>query len=125
MVSTELRSKAIELVLEKKKTRQEVADLFGVDRKTIYLWIRIYKIEGRKGPIKKHERLKGRKLQSESFRNFVDQNSGMTIKQMSIALKVGISAVKGALRRIGYTRKKNSFYIESEKSRNEKNLQNS
>jgi len=122
VVSRELRSKAIELVLEKKKSRKEVAELVGVDRKTVYLWIRIYKKEGRKGPIKKTERLKHRKLQSESFKEFVDKNNGMTIKQMVVVLKVGISAVKGALRRIGYTRKKNSFYIKSEKKRNEKNI---
>lgn len=109
MVGKELRSRAIDLVIGKKKTKQEVADLVGVDRKTVYLWVKIYKTEGRKqGIITRTGPGKRRKLIPLEFKEFIDKNKSMTIQQMCTALGVGKSAVATAMRAIGYTRKKNS-----------------
>jgi transposase len=121
VVGSELRSRAIDLVVEKKKKRQEVADLFGVDRKTVYLWVRTYKTEGRKeGIVARTGPGKRRKLIPLEFKEFIDKNKSMTIQQMCSALRVGKSAVATAMRAIGYTRKKNNSSTKSVKKKNDK-----
>lgn len=116
MIGQELRNRGIELVLEKKKKKKDIAEMLGISTKTLYLWLKIYKSEGRKEPrIARTGPGKRRKLNPPDFKIFVDKNSGMTIKQMCAALGVGKSAVATAMRAIGYTRKKNNSFTKNAK----------
>jgi transposase len=118
MFGTELRSRAIQMAFEEKRKKKYIADALGVDRRTIYNWLKVYKTEGRKEPIRTRTGPgKRRKLDPEEFRKFVDKNSGLSIKQMTIILGVGKSAVATALRTIGYTRKKTIFIPRTERRR--------
>lgn len=111
MFSGAIRARAIHLVVNEKKRKGVVAEMFGMDRRTLYTWIEIYKKEGRTAPITTRTGPgKRRKLDPHEFQKFIDQNKSMTIKQMTEALGVGKSAVATAMRAIGYTRKKNNFY---------------
>jgi transposase len=123
MFGTELRSRALQMVLEEKRKKKNVADALGMDRRTIYNWLKVYKKEGRKEPIRTRTGPgQRRKLNPEEFRKFVDKNSGLSIKQMTIIFGVGKSAVATALRTIGYTRKKNNSYTKNGKKKSDKNL---
>jgi transposase len=123
MFGTELRSRALQMVLEEKRKKKNVADALGMDRRTIYNWLKVYKKEGRKEPIRTRTGPgQRRKLNPEEFRKFVDKNSGLSIKQMTIIFGVGKSAVATALRTIGYTRKKNNIYTKNGKKKSDKNL---
>ena len=123
MVGSELRSRAIDLVLEKKQKKTAIANLFGIDRRTLYSWIKIYKTEGRKeGIVSRTGPGKRRKLIPLEFKEFVDKNKSITIKQMCTALGVGKSAVATAMRAIGYTRKKNNSSIKNVKKISDKSF---
>jgi transposase len=123
MFGTELRSRALQMVLEEKRKKKNVADALGMDRRTLHNWLKVYKKEGRKEPIRTRTGPgQRRKLNPEEFRKFVDKNSGLSIKQMTIIFGVGKSAVATALRTIGYTRKKNNIYTKNGKKKSDKNL---
>jgi transposase len=119
--SGETRARAIHLVINEKKRKGLVAEMFGMDRRTLYTWIEIYKKEGRTAPITTRTGPgKRRKLDPQEFQKFIDQNKSMTIKQMTEALGVGKSAVATAMRAIEYTRKKNNSYTKSVTKKNDK-----
>lgn len=120
MFGTELRSRAIYMVLEENRKKKHVADALGLDRRTLYNWLKIYRVEGRKEPIKTRTGPgQRRKLDPEKFKEFIDKNNGLSIQKMTIILGVGKSAVATALRAIGYTRKKNNIYTKNVKKSSE------
>jgi putative transposase len=119
----ETRARAIHLVVKGKKRKGVVAEMFGMNRRTLYTWIEIYKKEGRTEPITTRTGPgKRRKLDPQKFQKFLDQNKSMTIKQMTEALGVGKSAVATAMRAIEYTRKKNNSYTKSVTKKNDKSF---
>lgn len=121
MYSTDIRKRALDLLNEKKMKKTEIALLFGIDRKTLYVWDKIFKKEGRITPLA--VRIKSgesrRKLNLVEFKLFLDEHQDWTIKAITQALNVGKTAVETAIKALGYTRKKNSIYSKKEKKKNE------
>ncbi len=116
MYSVDIRKKALDLLIEKKMKKTEVALLLDIDRKTLYTWNKIFKKEGRIAPLSDGTKSgkSRRKLDLVKFKLFLDEHQDWTIKAMTEALKVGKTAVGTAIKALGYTRKKNNIYSKKE-----------
>lgn len=121
--SNDLRKKAIKL-LEKGKKQTEVAELFEIDKATIYRWNKRYKTTGIIAA-KDYNRTGNRKKISNlsKFKKFLEKNNGLSLKEMAYKWR-GVShmCISNNLKKLGYSYKKNSGYILSGMKKKEHNI---
>lgn len=115
-LSIDLRQRVIARVEEGMRI-SEAARVFGVCRRVIYNWIELLKktnsLVAKTGYRKGHSH----KIKNwDEFRKFAAMNQHRTIKQMAVAWtefkdeSVSKKTIARALKKIGYTSKKNSFF---------------
>lgn len=86
----------------------DVARVFMVSEKTLYLWRRQRKERGHCKPITNYQKGHSHKLLDlEQFCKFAFQHSALTTKEMAEAWgSIGVTVIKKGLKMIGFTRKK-------------------
>ena len=84
-----------------------IAKQFSISEKTIYLWRKHRKDRGHIKPITHYQKGHSHKITDiEAFRAFAVKNNSMTSGEMAHAWgNVGVTTIKNALRKIGFTRK--------------------
>ncbi len=121
--SNDLRQKAIKL-LEKGKKQTEVAELFGIDKATIYRWNKRYKTTGIV-LAKDYNRTGNRKKIHDlpKFRKFIKEHGQLSLKEMAYKWQgVSHTCISNSLKKLGYSYKKNSGYTKKEMKRKEKDI---
>lgn len=106
--SYDLRKKAMKLY-EKKYPVSKISRLFTIARATLYNWINLEKATGDvRAKTKTHNGYGHKITDREAFKTFVDQNSGLTHKELAELWPAPIASrtIGKYLKRIGYTRKK-------------------
>ena len=120
--SFDLRKKALE-IFEEKKSKLATAKILKISVATIFRWVKQNERTGSVAAKKGYQKGYGHKIKDlEKFKNFVDKNNSFTIIEMSEKLKISKSVVHRALHKIGYTVKKNNFYIKSDRKNKFKNI---
>lgn len=119
MYSADMRSRALKLLEENKFKKKKIADILGIDRKTLYQWEKVYKTEGRSAPltIRTKSADSRRKIKLPEFKAFIDLHNDWTLNRMAKEFYVSKMAVITAIKAIGYTRKKNNIYSKKEKKK--------
>ena len=106
--------------------KQTAVKRYGVSMSTINRWL-LLDTKNKLIPKKDWKKGHSHKIKDlEVFKNFVDKNNSLTLWQL--AKKWGnISAVtiRAYLHKIGYTKKKDRFYMQSAMKKNEKNSKKS
>jgi transposase len=101
--------------------RFQIADLFKIDLKTIYNWVRARKTRGTIEPKTGYQKGHSHKItDTEKFKIFIKENPNLSLQEL--AKKWGGvcgSTIGDKLRAIGYTVKKNSGDIKSAVSKKE------
>ena len=107
--------KAIDGGMSKTKAHQT----FGISRSTIDDWIALCERTGSVSANTTYRRGKAPSVSDERMRSFVQQHSGCTLKQMTVAWHEQSGQVKSekffsrGLKRLGWTRKKRVFSTRS------------
>ena len=107
--SYDLRTKVIK-ALEGGMKKTEASKTFNISRNTINLWLKRREESGDYRAKKGYQRGYNSKIQDlEGFQEFVQKNSSKTQKEMAEAWEEKISdqTIGKALKKIGFTRKKN------------------
>lgn len=108
--SEDIRNLAVSLYKSGKYTQAEVAGIVGYHYKTVYNWIKADK-EGRKQVSlpRGHRRSALDHDDLERLKNLVDSGNHHSLSELRAALgKSSTSGIHRALRKLGYTYKKNS-----------------
>ena len=104
--STDLREKALAQV-DAGETISKVAEIFGIGIATLHRWIKRRKETGSCKAIKGYQKGHTHKIDLEKFKEMVDKNPGMTLKETAKELgNVCVATVRRAMKKIGYTHKK-------------------
>lgn len=116
---------------EKGITKKVISEELNISIRTIFYWIREYKLTGRKKPIGYGMRALGKLTKKrqiknyEKFEEFMKKNSFLTKKQLAekwtkeTGEKVTARGIDGAIKKIGYTFKRTTkrYYQCDEKKR--------
>ena len=86
----------------------QIAKRFSISEKTLYLWRKHRSERGHIKPVTKYQRGHSHKITDlEAFKEFATKNSSMTSGEMAQAWgNIGVTTIKNALCKIGFTRKK-------------------
>jgi transposase len=105
----DLRERVIKAV-DAGMLRKDVSKQFSVGLKTIYLWLERRKDKGDLKPITNFQQGHSHAIKDfESFKSTVSQYPDRTQKELGKLLKVSASTVCRAMKKAGYTRKKNTY----------------
>ena len=109
--ASEIRSAAVLAVLEGKLSVQDALSIFHISKSSLYLWIKIYKEEGRlthktppgRPPILSQE-------QKEQILAIVDEQPDITLSELAsqLGITVSLATLHNFLRQSGYAYKKNA-----------------
>ena len=115
--SNDLRSRAINLLINKKKSQQHVADIFSVTQATISRWLASYKDQGHcnfKGYNNNKDKIKINN--PNKIRDLIEKNPFITSNE--IARKLGLSVtdvtILNYIKKLGFTFKKTQGFIKKE-----------
>ncbi len=99
-----------------------IAKSFQISRKTIYHWLNLRKTNGNVEPKSGYQKGHSHKiLDWEKFREFARVNGHLTSSKMAIewekitSIRVSESVIQRALKKIGYTSKKNFWVHRSQR----------
>ncbi len=109
----DLRRKAMEAI-ERGVGIVKVAELFHINRKTLYKWRQLKKKTGSLEPRKMAAEKRKRKIKDmEAFRAFVVANQGLTSKEMAEKWHEPITpmTIRRLLHKLGFTVKKNVWIL--------------
>lgn len=121
--STDLRERVLDSI--KKGTKIKViAETFNVCAKTIYNWRRLQKDTGSYEAKTGYQHGYGHKIKDlEVFREYVKKNPNQILEEMADTLgNMSSTTVHRALKKIGFTRKKNQLRLSGKKGRGKKDL---
>ena len=107
--SDDFREKAV-LAVERGEKKSQVCKLLSISRNTLDLWLKAKEERGTVKAKRNYKRGPAPKIQDlEEFREFAQKNGGKTQQDMALEWKEEIShtTIGKALKRIGFTRKKN------------------
>jgi transposase len=110
--SNDLRKKVIEALNQNKYSRNEVSTMFNIDEKTLYNWDQLYKKTGSFLPRKGNQGGHNKTIDDlHRFQNFVENNASLTRAELAEKWghNVSASAVGRAIKKIGFTFKKNNL----------------
>ena len=112
--SIDLRSRVLTMC-DEGKTNCEVATIFSISSKTIYLW-KIQRTErGSIKPITKYQKGHSDKITDlDKFKEFVNCNTSLPASDMAKQLHVSPSTVLRNMKKIEYTRKKKLWVMSKE-----------
>ena len=107
--SEDLRKRVVKARLSGERA-EDVAARFGVGRDCVYRWVALHKITGTLKPRKRGGYRQPKIQDLEKFRKFAEIHSGSLLPEMAQAWGGGVSAmcISRTLKRIGWSRKKNS-----------------
>ena len=122
--STDLRESAVNYFLNHELSYNDVSAIFGIGTATLHRWVSAYKHDG----CLEYETSPGRPrllcLEKEaSFQELVMNNSDHTLDQLSEiweaqqGQKLSSFTLSRSIRRLGFTRKKRRFGLQSERER--------
>ena len=95
-------------------SKKDICKLFDIGRATLYRWLSLRSVHGTLNPKEGYQRGHSHKISNLSeFQRFVDSNADKSQNEMANLLGVGRKTVGRAMKRIGYTRKKNKKYTKS------------
>ncbi|MCS7225464.1 MAG: transposase [Gloeomargarita sp. SKYB31] len=115
--STDLRQKAIEAVLEG-ATLVEVSQMFNIGYRTLQRWLKQWSETGDCAPKTGYQKGHSHKIKDlDEFRKFVDANPSLTQKEIAAIWGVSSMTICRALKKIGYTRKKNFLLPRARRAR--------
>lgn len=118
--SLDLRHKVINAI-DNGMGKTEASRVFQMSRNTIDLWLKRRDQHNTLAPkVRQPSRSRAKIQDLDEFRNFVDDHPDWSQERMGRELSVSGSCVGRALKKIGYSRKKDSSDIESVMSRSEK-----
>lgn len=123
--SQDLRQKVIDAIELDGMKRCETAELFGISRNTINLWVQRKAQTHSLAPKKREKQGHSHKITDwDKFHEFARTHHDKTQAEMAELWPEPISSrtIGRALKKIGFTRKKKVMAIESEMSKNELNL---
>lgn len=126
--SYDLRQKVIQAIALDGMKKIEAAQVFGISRNTINLWLKRQSETGDFQALPNKPPGNGHKITDwEKFREFVQVHGDKTQVEMAKLWSGAISdrTISRALKKIGFTRKKKLMVIEREMKTKEKNLSNS
>jgi len=108
--SEDLRKRAMDLIDNKGCTIQETTEALSISKATLYLWRKQRREKGTLAPEKNWRKGHSHKIKDlNAFKKFVDQHQGCTAQEMANQLgNISLKTVCKYLKRMGYTRKKNS-----------------
>jgi transposase len=88
----------------------DVAAQFGVGRDCVYRWVALHKATGTLKPRKRGGYRQPKIQDVEKFRTFAEVHKGSLLAEMALAWGGGVSpmCISRTLKRIGWSRKKNS-----------------
>jgi transposase len=107
--SDDLREKAVSAV-ERGEKKSHICKMLSISRNTLDLWLKAKEERGTVKAKRNYQRGPVPKIQDlEEFRQFAKKNGGSTQQDMALEWKEEIShtTIGKALKRIGFTRKKN------------------
>ena len=125
--SQDLRQKVIDAINLNGMKRYEAAELFGVSRNTIHLWLQRQAETGTLAPKKRKHQGHSHKITNwDEFRAFARTHHDKTQAEMAELWPHPISGrtIGRALKKIGFTRKKKVMAIANEMNKNERYLDN-
>jgi transposase len=106
--SIDLRSKVISAI-DNGMGKTEASRVFQMSRNTIDLWLKRRERENTLAPkVRQSQSLQAKIQDWNEFRDFVDAHPAWSQEQMGRELGVSASCVGRALKKIGYSRKKDS-----------------
>jgi len=122
--SKDLRKRVINAVNQKVLQLGEIAVLFQINVRTIYDWRKQFEktgnIEAKTGFHKGHSH---KITDLEKFKKFVEENSDLTLKEMAEKWgNISPKTIDRALKKIGFTFKKNNLDTKSAMKKKEMNL---
>lgn len=112
--SNDLRSRAIDLLLNKKKSQQKVAEIFLVTQATISRWLKSYKVYGHcnfKGYNQNKDKIKI--SNTDKIKKLIEKNPFITSNQIARELSLDVSDVTilNYIKKLGFTFKKTQGFI--------------
>lgn len=120
--SYDLRQKVINAIQLDSMKKSEAAQVFGISRNTIHLWLKRQEETGDyQAKTTRPHRTSSKITDWDRFARFVQQHGDKTQAQMAQLWGEGISArtIGRALEKLGFTRKKKPMAIENGMSNNE------
>lgn len=101
--STDLREKVLEF-LEKDNNKRKASELFGIDRSTIYRWIKKKEEAGSLAPIRREYTY--RKIDYDKLKQHVEANPDAFLFEIAQHFSVTLQAIFYALKKLKITLKK-------------------
>lgn len=114
--SNDIREKVINAIKSGGK-QKNVAKRFGISERTVRRYWKFYK-ENKNIQPKKPTQTKPRKVDYKEIEKFVLQNPNIMIKEIN--QRFNIKHAWNILQKLGFTRKKNIFFLQRKKSRTKK-----
>ena len=121
--SYDLRQKVINAIQLDGLKKSEAAQVFGLSRNTINLWLKRQQETGEyQAKTTRPHRMSSKITDWEKFAEFAKQHGGKTQEQMAQLWHEQVSArtISRALQKLGLSRKKRPMAIENEMSTNER-----
>lgn len=117
--SNDLRQKAMNLIVKKKKSQVEVAEFLSIDKSTIFRWYKSYRKEGScdfKGFTDNKHRIKINITDLHKIELLLKTNPFITAKEIALKLSVKVSnnTISRNIKKLGYSLKKTPNCIENE-----------
>jgi transposase len=113
--SIDLRERVLAECDKKEIKRFQIAEIFKVDLKTIYNWLKARKASGTIEPKSGYQKGHSHKItDTEKFKAFIAANPNLSLKELSRKWGgVSSTTIGNKLHNIGYTVKKNSGDIKN------------
>jgi transposase len=121
--SSDLRKRVYE-AYKKSKDIRRVCKRFSISLATGYRWVQAKRTRNTLEPIKQRHVGHSHKIRPEEFEEFVlfvQKNIGLNGKQLAEKWGRGMTpkSMREWLKKLGFTRKKNNFYIQNETKQSE------
>jgi len=115
--SVDLRKKVIDLINEG-QSKVFISKVFKIDTKTIYNWLKIYKVKQTLEPNTKYNK-RPSTIDLERLEKYIINNPSKTLKQIGKEFNCSYVAIFKRLKQLGYSFKKNDSYILKETKKRE------
>lgn len=117
--SEDLRKRVVKARLSG-ESAEDVAARFGVGRDCVYRWVALHKATGTLKPRQRGGYRQPKIQDLEKFRKFAEVHQGSLLAEMAHAWGGGVSAmcISRTLKRLGWSRKKNSGLSRTQRSKN-------
>jgi transposase len=121
--SNDLRIRVLEAIHKGSKIKV-VSEMFNVCTKTIYNWRQLQKTTGSCEPKTGYQKGYGHKIPDlKVFKEYVEQNPNQVLGEMAESLgNMSSTTVHRALKKIGFTRKKNQLRVSGKKGRGKNDI---